>query len=240
MDKFTFFIAMGFVDKYIGGIGTTSPGAKLDVTDTSTTTSAIIVPRAGNFTGTNVNGMIRYNSTSTLFEFRQNGAWVNYTTVSDGRLKTHVKPVTNGLDVVKQLKPVYYDWDRSNPKATSFQDKHQVGFIAQDVEKVLPEVVNKGEDSYRSLEYDKMVAVAIAAIKELYAKIMGVKADQAVMAREIASVKAETNTKANKAETDALRAENQKLKQENATQAKQLDALKAWVCAKDPKAAICK
>jgi hypothetical protein len=135
-------------------VGTTSPAAKLDVADTGTTTSAIIVPRAGNFTGTTVNGMIRYNTTSTLFEFYQNGAWVNYTTVSDGRLKTNVEPVTQGHDIVNQLNPVFYDWDRSNPKATSFEDKHQVGFIAQEVEKVLPEVVNKGEDGYRSLEYE--------------------------------------------------------------------------------------
>ncbi len=159
------------------GVGTSSPEAKLDVTDTGTTTSAIIVPRAANFTGTTVNGMIRYNTTSTLFEFRQNGAWVNYTTVSDARLKTNVQPVTQGLELVNQLNPVFYDWDRSNPKATSFEDKHQVGFIAQEVEKVLPEVVNQGEDSYRSLEYGKMVAVAIAAIKELYLKLIGMQSE---------------------------------------------------------------
>lgn len=172
------------------GVGTTTPGARLDVADTGTTTSAIIVPRAGNFTGTNVNGMIRYNTASTLFEFYQNGAWVNYTTVSDGRLKTNVVPVTDALDIVNQLNPVFYDWDRSNPKASGFEDKHQVGFIAQEVEKVLPEVVNKGEDSYRSLEYGKIVSVVVAAVKELYAKVMGIEAHNADQDRDIASVNA--------------------------------------------------
>jgi hypothetical protein len=156
-------------------------------------------------------------------------------------LKTHVKPVTNGLDVVKQLKPVYYDWDRSNPKATSFQDKHQVGFIAQDVEKVLPEVVNKGEDSYRSLEYDKMVAVAIAAIKELYAKVMGIKADQTVMAREIASVKAENVAKGKeiaeikaKAEAEKIAKDTKikKLEQENAEMKARLDKIEKMLKSK--------
>jgi hypothetical protein len=194
------------------GIGTASPEAKLDVTDASTTTSAIIVPRAGTFTGTTVNGMIRYNTTSTLFEFYQNGGWVNYTAVSDGRLKTNVIPITDGLSIVRQLNPVFYDWDRRNPKTSSFEDKHQVGFIAQEVEEVLPEVVNQGEDSYRSLEYGKIVSVAIAAIKELYYKILDIKSDvenlkakDAAKDREIASVKAENadlKVKAQKAEEE--------------------------------------
>jgi len=204
------------------GIGTTSPAAKLDVADTGTTTSAIIVPRAGAFTGTTVNGMLRYNSTSNLFEFYQNGAWVNYTTVSDARLKTNVVPVssTQGLDIVNQLNPVFYDWDKNNPRTQSFGDKHQVGFIAQEVEKVLPEVVDVGEDSYRSVQYGKIVSVVVAAVKELYNKFMGLDAQQATQARQIANVEASKADKAvvdaNKAESDAkikkLEAENAALK----------------------------
>jgi hypothetical protein len=196
-------------------IGATSAGAKLDVTDASTTTSAIIVPRAGNFTGTTANGMIRYNTTSTLFEFYQNGAWVNYTTVSDGRLKTNVIPVTDGLGIVNQLHPVFYDWDRSNPKASGFEDKHQVGFIAQEVEKVLPEVVNKGEDSYRSLEYGKIVSVVVAAVKELYNKVLGID-------RELASVKAQA---ASKIEVDQLKVENAQLKAKDQVKDKKINHL---------------
>jgi hypothetical protein len=196
------------------GVGTTSPGARLDVTDTSTTTSAIIVPRAGNFTGTNVNGMVRYNTASTLFEFRQNGAWVNYTTVSDGRLKTNIIPVNQGLDIVNKLNPVFYDWDRSNPKASGFEDKHQVGFIAQEVEQVLPEVVNKGEDSYRSLEYGKIVSVVVAAVKELYAKILGHDERLQQQARQISSLQSEVAVK-HKEITD-LKLKAEKTEKENA------------------------
>lgn len=194
------------------GIGVTSPQAALDVVSTGTS-SAVIVPRAttGNRPTTLVNGMIRYNTTTALFEFYQNGGWVNYTTVSDGRLKTNVTPVNQGLDIINQLNPVFFDWDQNNPRAQGFGSKHQVGFIAQEVEKVLPEVVNKGEDSYRSVEYGKIVSVVVAAVKELYAKVMGHDEKIQAQDREIASVKAQVDAK-----TAQLEAENNKLKQENA------------------------
>ena len=150
------------------GIGTDTPLARLDVADTSTTTSAIIAPRAATFSGTAVNGMLRYNTTTSLFEFYQNGAWVNFTTVSDGRLKTNITPVKSALNTINHLNPVFFDWDQTNPRAQNFGSKHQVGFIAQEVEKVLPEVVNKGEDSYRSVDYGKIVAVVVASIKDFY------------------------------------------------------------------------
>jgi hypothetical protein len=179
------------------GIGTITPGAALDVTSSRAEDSSIIVPRdtTGNRPTALVNGMIRYNTTTTLFEFYQNGAWVNYTTVSDGRLKTNVTPVNQGLDIVNKLNPVFYDWDRSNPKTAGFEEKHQVGFIAQEVEQVLPEVVNKGEDSYRSLEYGKIVSVVVAAVQELYRKVMGIDQKIETQSRELASVKAENAIK---------------------------------------------
>lgn len=191
------------------GIGITGPQARLDVVDTGTVTSAVLVPRAGNFTGTPVNGMIRYNTASTLFEFYQNGSWVNYTTVSDRRLKTNVEPVVNGLDIVQQLNPVFYDWDRTNPKSVGFENKHQVGFLAQEVEQVLPEVVNKGEDSYLSLEYGKIVSVVVAAIKELYLKVK--KSERSIASVEVIQT--------------SQQQEIEKLKQENAAKEKKIKDL---------------
>ncbi|MBX3022617.1 MAG: tail fiber domain-containing protein [Bdellovibrionales bacterium] len=75
---------------YLGGnltIGTTTPGsAALDITGTTNLNSAVIVPRAStaNRPGTATNGMIRYNTTDSKFEFYQNNAWVNYGTGSGG------------------------------------------------------------------------------------------------------------------------------------------------------------
>jgi len=212
------------------GIGTTSPAARLDVTDSSTTTSAILVPRAGPFTGTTVNGMIRYNTTSNLFEFYQNGGWVNYTTVSDGRLKRNVTSVNNAIDIVERLNPVYYDWNRDNPRTQSFPQKHEVGFIAQEVEQVLPEVVNVGQDGYRTLEYGKMVSVAISAIKEIWIRVQKLE-------KLYTDLSHDKNTQI---VNDDLKVRVQKLETENDHLKKQNEAIKAFLCQQNKNADFCK
>lgn len=169
------------------GIGTTTPAARLDVVDATTTTSAIIVPRAGNFTGATVNGMVRYNTASTLFEFYQNGSWVNYTTISDGRLKTNIVPVTEGLKIVNQLNPVFYDQDRSNPKASGFEDKHQVGFVAQDVEKGHDEMIQSLDRDVAS--FDSKTSKLESENAELKARLTRIELESAAQQRELAAIK---------------------------------------------------
>ena len=96
---------------------------------------------------------------------------------------------------------------------------------------MLPEVVNQGEDGYRSLEYGKMVSVVVAAVKELYNKVLSHDEKIQSQDREIASVKAENAQ---------LKAQAQKVEQENAMKTKELNAIKSYLCSKDPKAPICK
>lgn len=85
------------------GISTSSPGAGLDVASTGTA-SAIIVPRdtTGNRPTSLVNGMIRYNTTTSLFEFYQNGAWVNYGSSTVALTSAHLF-VGNGSNVATDV-----------------------------------------------------------------------------------------------------------------------------------------
>lgn len=83
---------------------------------------------------------------------------------------------------------MFFDWDQNNPRAQGFGTHHQVGFIAQDVEKVLPEFVNKGADSYLSVEYSKIVSAVVAAVKEIYAMVIGHDQRIEAQSREIASL----------------------------------------------------
>jgi hypothetical protein len=89
------------------------------------------------------------------------GVWVN---ASDRRIKENIRPIQYGLDAVMKLDPVAYDMKDSH--------EHQVGFIAQDVLKVVPEVVGVPRDpltEHYGLSYGNMVAVTVKAIQELKA-----------------------------------------------------------------------
>ena len=89
------------------------------------------------------------------------------TQTSDLRFKTQILPLTSSLAKVSQLQGVSYSWDRAKWPAKNFSESRQIGLIAQDVEKVFPEVVNTDKDGYKSLAYDKLTAVLIEAVKEL-------------------------------------------------------------------------
>ena len=96
---------------------------------------------------------------------------------SDLRYKTNVRSITSPLEKVKSLRGVYFNWDRKSFPNKDFSDKTELGFIAQEVEKVLPEVVSKDNspEEYRSVKYDKVVALLVEAIKEQQKQIDSLK-----------------------------------------------------------------
>jgi trimeric autotransporter adhesin len=90
------------------------------------------------------------------------GTW----TGSDIRLKKNITPVMNALNSVLALKGVNFDWNIEQYPGMGFKDTKQVGFIAQDVEKVIPELVIEGPDGFKSIDYSKISPVLVEAIKE--------------------------------------------------------------------------
>jgi hypothetical protein len=74
----------------------------------------------------------------------------------------------NGLEKVLQLQGVSYQWK----DAERFGDQVEIGFIAQDVDEIVPEVVRKGGD-YWSLNTRNLLAVVVEAIKEIWATVTG-------------------------------------------------------------------
>ena len=86
---------------------------------------------------------------------------------SDERLKDNVVEIDNALDKVESLRGVEFDW---NDKQEIYEG-HDVGVIAQDVEKVLPELVENRDNGYKAVKYEKLTAVLIQAVKELSAKV---------------------------------------------------------------------
>jgi len=72
-------------------------------------------------------------------------------------LKKNITPITDGLEIVRNLQGVRYDW-KDGRRGSS------VGFIAQDVEKILPEVVDKGE--VYAMQTSQITAVLVEAVKD--------------------------------------------------------------------------
>jgi len=89
------------------------------------------------------------------------------TAFSDKRLKTDISNIENGLDKVMQMQGVQY---KRNDVENAQQ---QIGVLAQDMEAILPEVVLTADDEMqtKSVDYGKITAVLIEAIKELKAEI---------------------------------------------------------------------
>ena len=90
---------------------------------------------------------------------------------SDINLKENIVEINDALIKIDQIRGVSFDWTEENIKSRGGEDgyfvrKHDVGVIAQEIQKVLPEVVAKREDGYLAVKYEKMVPLLIQAIKE--------------------------------------------------------------------------
>ena len=87
----------------------------------------------------------------------------NVTAFSDERLKDNIETLEDGLDKVEQLRGVTYTRD----------DREEIGVIAQEVEKILPEIVLTANDEMgtKSVDYSRITAVLIEAVKELSARV---------------------------------------------------------------------
>ena len=85
---------------------------------------------------------------------------------SDENLKDNIELIPNAVEKVKQIKGVSFIWnDMSNHSG------HDVGVIAQDIEKVLPELVVTRENGFKAVKYDRLVALLIQVNKELIERI---------------------------------------------------------------------
>jgi hypothetical protein len=86
---------------------------------------------------------------------------------SDIRFKTNVQTIDNALEKATALRGVYFDWKAETETKRFSETGRQVGLIAQETELQIPEVVNTDSDGYKAIEYSKLVALLVEAIKEL-------------------------------------------------------------------------
>ena len=85
---------------------------------------------------------------------------------SDERLKDNISPIPYALDKLHKINGVTWDWNDKSEK-----EGHDVGVIAQEIEKVLPELVTTRDTGFKAVRYEKIVALLIEAVKEQQTEI---------------------------------------------------------------------
>ena len=109
---------------------------------------------------------------------------------SDGRYKQGVAPVRGALAAVLKLRGVTYYWKRAEFPEKQFPARRQLGFIAQEIEPLYPEMVTTDADGYKSVDYSRLTPVLVEAIKEQQQQIEAQKAETEAQKAEIEALKA--------------------------------------------------
>jgi len=123
---------------------------------------------------TNSSGAInsRFKMDMSAGTFTASGNIIAYGSPSDKRLKENIKPIKSALDKVSKLQGVTFDWKKSD---SILNIKEDVGFIAQDVQKVIPELVREDKNGMLSMRHQGITPILLEAIKELKAEIEELK-----------------------------------------------------------------
>jgi len=95
---------------------------------------------------------------------------------SDIRFKENIKPIENAIDKIRKISGNTYDWKEEN-KIEHGYEGNDVGVIAQEIEAVLPQLVQTRESGYKAVKYDKLVALLIEGIKEQQLQIEQLRID---------------------------------------------------------------
>ena len=149
----------------VSGTNFTATGT-LTVTSTTTLKNSLTVADGSTYKsitcgGISANGAITSTGDITAFS-------------SDARLKENLEPITDATNKVKQIVGYTYNFNEAGCELTGEdQQTRHAGVLAQDVEKVLPEVIAAApaDENYKTVKYDKLVPLLIESIKELSARV---------------------------------------------------------------------
>jgi hypothetical protein len=138
------------------------------------TTANVVIGDGGGFVGVNdstpadkldVDGNIRITGCLWTGSTVYSGVCA-----SDQRYKKNVEPLAATLDRIAALRPVSFDWRTDEFPEKHFEPGRSVGLIAQETERVMPEIVITDESGYKAVDYGRLPLLAIQAIRELKAE----------------------------------------------------------------------
>lgn len=149
-------------DKYVEITGSTMTGdlkvnTKIQGVGAATFNSTLGVDGKATFSGdVQCNGTMRCKNDIIAFS------------TSDASLKDNLTPIADALNKVDKLTGYEFDW---NETKQTVRKGHDVGVVAQEVQQVLPEVVETRDDETLAVDYDKLVPLLLQSIKELKQKV---------------------------------------------------------------------
>lgn len=118
--------------------------------------------------GNNIGGTYEFDLAG---DGRVSGSWL---VLSDRRIKSGIKPIGNALDLITQLNGVSYTYNKEANPELNLPDGRVFGFIAQDVQEVIPEVTNTStEDGLVGIKYTEIIPLLTQGIKEQQTIIEG-------------------------------------------------------------------
>jgi hypothetical protein len=168
------------------GIGVTSPGKPLEIKEPNDNPSIrfrasnnlytdiggnagpgnefIVAPQGLEKFRIKTNGNVGIGVTNPEYKLQVNGSiYCNGSYQgSDSRWKTDITTLDKPLDKISALRGVTYQWNLKEKG-----DGIQIGLVAQEVEKVFPELVFTDKEGYKAVDYSRLVAPLIGAVKEL-------------------------------------------------------------------------
>jgi len=153
---------------YSGVSGYSGPaGPSTQINATNTTSAGTYYPVFVQAAGSNQTARVRTTSVGLTYNpgTGEVGA-TDFNSLSDMSLKENIQSIKNPLDVISKLNPVSFSWKD--------MDKKSFGFIAQEIEKILPEIVTEN-DGLKALSYTQIIPFLVEAIKELQKQVDDLK-----------------------------------------------------------------
>ena len=131
-------------------------------------------------------GMLKYTSSPTHFStgidiagflyVSESGFAKNFVSLSDKAMKTNIQPFFTTVNDVLKLEPCTFTWKTNG--------SHDIGFIAQEVQAVWPELVTEGSNGLIGLAYSRFVPLLLESIRELNDRLTVVETELRIMKKE--------------------------------------------------------
>jgi hypothetical protein len=118
--------------------------------------------------GRSADSVVVGQATAGPYQFFVNGTAGGtsaYAVSSDRRFKRDIKALVDPLDVIKHLQGVSYEFNHEAFPERKFESGRQIGFIAQQIEPFVPEIVRTDKDGFKSVQYSQLVPLLVEGIK---------------------------------------------------------------------------